>query len=71
MVGKTQQEVQASPLPKALREGQRLVQLLVGIEGVTLVNDIRDETEGKRAVNTVTFAMIYKQGLLPIRLLLS
>ena len=57
MVGQTEHEMQAFALAEAFREGQSLVEFLIGIEGVTLVDDIRDEAEGEGTVHAVTFAM--------------
>lgn len=57
MIGKTQHQVQASSLPQPHTERQLPVQFPISVIGIVLVDDIRNETEGKGTVYAVAFAM--------------
>ena len=57
VIGKPQQQMQPFSLSQTHAQWQELVQFGVGVIGVTLVDDLRYEAEGKRAVNAVAATM--------------
>ena len=57
MVGKAQQQVQAPPPSQPPRHGQTGVEFPVSVIRMTLIHDVRDETEGKGTVHAVPFSM--------------
>jgi hypothetical protein len=57
VIGEAQEQVKPPSPPQTQGEGQLPVQLSIGIVGMTLTDDIRDEAEGEGTVHAVALAM--------------